>query len=147
MTGPAVTSDASEPASWAVVRLARTAMAEREYHGWTGAMEPRAYSVTGLDRYLQCPFKYFAASVLRLEEEPERRPGLTPLERGRFEHEVFQLFFERWDASGRGVITAWPPGDPLPGVPVGVGGHQRAVVVHRPGWLTPVHRWVVAGTG
>jgi CRISPR/Cas system-associated exonuclease Cas4 (RecB family) len=87
-----------------VVRQARTAIAERGYHGWTGAMEPRAYSVTGLDRYLQCPFKYFAASVLRLEEEPERRPGLTPLERGRFEHEVFQLFFERWDASGRGAI-------------------------------------------
>lgn len=104
MTVPAVTIDANEPASWGIVRQARTAIADRGYHGWTGVMEPRAYSVTALDRYLQCPFKYFAASVLRLEEEPERRPGLTPLERGRFEHEVFQLFFERWDAAGRGAI-------------------------------------------
>ena len=104
MTVPAVTIDADEPASWAVVRQARSPIADRGFHGWTGVLEPRAYSVTGLDRYLQCPFKYFAHSVLRLEEEPERRPGLTPLERGRFEHEVFQLFFERWDASGRGAI-------------------------------------------
>jgi RecB family exonuclease len=60
--------------------------------------------VTGIDRYLQCPFKYFAGSVLRLDEELDEQPGLTPLERGRFEHEVFQEFFARWHGAARGAI-------------------------------------------
>jgi ATP-dependent helicase/nuclease subunit B len=67
---------------------------------------PRLYSVTSLDRYRQCPFKYFAADVLALEEEPDDRPGLTVQERGQFVHEVFRAFFERWSATGQGAIDA-----------------------------------------
>jgi RecB family exonuclease len=89
---------------WAALREMRSDARDRAYHGWTGPVAPRAYSVTGIDRYLQCPFKYFAGSVLRLDEELDEQPGLTPLERGRFEHEVFQEFFARWHDAGRGAI-------------------------------------------
>ena len=40
------------------------------FHGAAGAVAPRAYSVTSLDRYRQCPFKYFAADVLRSRRSP-----------------------------------------------------------------------------
>jgi RecB family exonuclease len=93
-----------EMQAWATLRAARSDAGGREFHGWTGAIPPRAYSVTGIDRYLQCPFKYFASSVLRLDEEQNEQPGLTPLERGRFEHEVFQEFFARWHGAGHGAI-------------------------------------------
>lgn len=93
-----------EARAWAALRATRTNARERAYHGWTGAVPARAYSVTGIDRYLQCPFKFFAGSVLRLDEEVDEQSGLTPLERGRFEHEVFQEFFSRWHGAGQGAI-------------------------------------------
>ncbi|MGH7336957.1 MAG: PD-(D/E)XK nuclease family protein, partial [Myxococcota bacterium] len=62
--------------------------------------------------YQDCPFKFFAADVLRLEETPDDEPARSPRARGRFIHEVFQRFFAAWDArsagateSGRGTIT------------------------------------------
>ena len=64
-----------------------------------------AYSLSALERYQDCPFKFFAADVLRLEEAPEDESTLSPRARGRFIHEVFQRFFEAWDASGQGTIT------------------------------------------
>jgi ATP-dependent helicase/nuclease subunit B len=64
-----------------------------------------AYSLSALERYQDCPFKFFAADILRLEEAPEDESTLSPRARGRFIHEVFQRFFEAWDASGQGTIT------------------------------------------
>ena len=64
-----------------------------------------AYSLSALERYQDCPFKFFAADVLKLEEAPEDESTLSPRARGRFIHEVFQRFFEAWDASGHGTIT------------------------------------------
>jgi len=64
-----------------------------------------AYSLSALERYQDCPFKFFAADVLRLEEAPEDESTLSPRARGRFIHEVFQRFFEAWDGSGQGTIT------------------------------------------
>ena len=64
-----------------------------------------AYSLSALERYQDCPFKFFAADVLKLEEPPEDEPMLSPRARGRFVHEVCQRFFEAWDALGQGTIT------------------------------------------
>jgi len=79
--------------------------ADLAYHGTAGARSAAAYSVSSLERYLECPFKYFAAHVLRLPEERNDESGLTPQERGQFLHEVFERFFTEWQASGRGTIT------------------------------------------
>jgi ATP-dependent helicase/nuclease subunit B len=56
----------------------------------------RAFSLSGLERYQDCPFKYFAADVLRLEDLPEEEGALSPRARGRFIHEVFERFFKEW---------------------------------------------------
>ena len=63
------------------------------------------YSLSALERYLDCPFKFFAADVLRLEEPPEDDASVSPRARGRFIHEVLQRFFEAWDRAGAGPIT------------------------------------------
>ena len=74
--------------------------------GWTAPHRAPAYSLSALERYQDCPFKFFASDVLRLEEVPEDESTLSPRARGRFIHEVFQRFFEAWDARGAGAITA-----------------------------------------
>jgi RecB family exonuclease len=59
-----------------------------------------------VDRYVTCPFKYFAEYVLRLPEERDEVSGLTPLERGTLLHALFERFYGEWQASGRAAIDA-----------------------------------------
>jgi RecB family exonuclease len=99
---PLRTEDARE---WAARRWRRGPTTDR-YRGWTGAHRAPAYSLSALERYQDCPFKFFASDVLRLEEVPEDESILSPRARGRFIHEVFQRFFEAWDARGKGAITS-----------------------------------------
>ena len=86
-------------------RQTRPSQGEPRFHGSTTAHTPKAFSLSSLERYQDCPFKYFAADVLRLSEEPEDEPFLSPRARGRFVHEVFQRFFEAWDAQAARTIT------------------------------------------
>lgn len=81
----------------------RTDMPPRDdrHRGATSGHAADAFSLSALERYQDCPFKFFAADVLRLEEAPEDEPALSPKARGRFIHEVFQRFFEQW----KGTIT------------------------------------------
>jgi RecB family exonuclease len=60
-------------------------------------------SVSAVERYLECAFKYFAIHVLDLDEEPEDEDVMSPRARGVFIHQVFQTFFEEWGT--RGTIT------------------------------------------
>ena len=86
---------------WLQLRLARTDAADAAFHGTALAHAPRTHSVGAIELYTQCPFKYFARHVLRLEEETDEEEGLTPRERGIFIHEVFEAFFDRWGSGGR----------------------------------------------
>lgn len=95
-----------EAAAWLSLRTQRSAADEERYHGWAGARDAGVYAVSHVERYLECPFKYFAAYVLRLEEERDDESGLTPQERGQLLHAVFEAFFDRWRGAGRGAITA-----------------------------------------
>lgn len=73
-----------------------------------GVVEPRAlasFSPGGLEQYQDCPFKFFARRVLRLEEPPDDGSTLSPRARGRLIHDIFQRFFDAWDARGGGPIT------------------------------------------
>jgi ATP-dependent helicase/nuclease subunit B len=62
-------------------------------------------TVSALETYLDCPFKFFAQHVLRLEDEPEDEEVMDPKRQGRFLHEVFESFFKTWQASGERAIT------------------------------------------
>jgi ATP-dependent helicase/nuclease subunit B len=71
------------------------------------------YAVSRLERYLECPFKYFAAHVLRLDEERDEEAWMTPQERGQFVHQVFESFFGDWQRRGHGAITTANVGEAM----------------------------------
>ncbi len=102
--------DVSQPgpsgvaSQWLAVRLGRHAR-DADFHGFVGAEARGPYAVSSLERYLECPFKYFARRTLALEEEAEDARTLTPQQRGLFLHRVFEAFFARWQADGEGAIT------------------------------------------
>jgi RecB family exonuclease len=101
---------ADDQARWLVRRRARPALPDRAYGGFVAAQPPRAYRVSGVDRYIDCPFKYFSEAVLGLQEDRDELAGLTPLERGSLLHALFERFYDQWQAEGRGAITSevWP---------------------------------------
>jgi len=92
--------------AWADLRLSARGQPEPRFHGATDGHHARVYSLTSLERYLDCPFKFFAADVLRAEEPPDDQSAPSPRARGRFIHDVLQKFFEAWDRTGAGPITA-----------------------------------------
>jgi RecB family exonuclease len=95
-----------EAAGWLAFRQQLAPPASPQFHGAAGPCLPGTYAVSRIERYLECPFKYFAAHVLRLDEERDEESGLTPQERGRFLHGVFEAFFSEWHRAGRGAVTA-----------------------------------------
>ena len=101
----AAAAAAGEGAEWLAVRQARTPGTASRYRGAAGPRAPEAYAVSRVERYLECPFKYFAAHVLRLDEERDEESGLSPLERGQLLHGVFESFFAAWGARGHGAVT------------------------------------------
>ena len=90
---------------WLAIRQGRQRVPDEAFHGFVGAGARGPYAVSGLERYLECPFKYFARRTLALEEEAEVARTLTPQQRGLFLHRVFEAFFARWQADGEGAIT------------------------------------------
>lgn len=98
----AVSGDA---AAWLDQRCERSPAIGSEFHGHAGPSGPAAHTVTAIDRFLQCPFKYFAATILKLPEEVSDEPSMTPRAEGQFVHDVFRAFFDSWQSSGGGAIT------------------------------------------
>ena len=94
-----------DAAAWLAVRVARSDAAGSRFHGVAAPYLPATYSVSALERYLQCPFKFFSERVLKLEEDPEDEATLNAKELGIFVHEVFQRFFEEWNRRGQRAIT------------------------------------------
>ena len=92
--------------AWAAMRVADDARDRHMLRGEAGAWTMPRISVSRLETFLNCPFKFFSAHVLRLEEEPEDQPVQTPLERGRFLHDLWERFFAAWQERGHGRIDA-----------------------------------------
>jgi RecB family exonuclease len=102
-----VNLDALPPGAraWAEMRLSRTAAADLRYHGAAGPIGGREWSISGIETYLTCPFKFFAQRVLRLEEERSDEEVMDPRAQGQFVHEVFEEFFRLWQDRGHRNIT------------------------------------------
>jgi RecB family exonuclease len=91
---------------WAALRLRRTSDADSRYHGAVAAPADRTWSVSSLETYLGCPFRFFARHILRLKEEPEDEEIMDPRRQGEFVHGVFERFFEEWIGAGHREITS-----------------------------------------
>jgi RecB family exonuclease len=98
--------------SWLEARRDRPA-GDSAYAGVVGRRRPTEYRVSRVDRYLTCPFKYFASEILRLSEDRRVTSGLTPVERGLLLHSLFERFYAEWQASGHGAIAPDTLGEAL----------------------------------
>jgi RecB family exonuclease len=91
--------------TWAAARAAGRERDPARFTGEAGPWTLPRVSVSRLERYLKCPFQFYVANVLQVTEEPEDETARSPLERGRFLHELFETFFHEWQSRGRGRIT------------------------------------------
>jgi ATP-dependent helicase/nuclease subunit B len=96
-----------EPAerAWAELRIARSPADAPEFHGTVRAAPERTWAVSAIETYLDCPFRFFAQHVLKLQEEPEDEEVMDPRRQGQFVHDVFERFFSEWQAAGHRAIT------------------------------------------
>ena len=90
---------------WAELRVGRSAPDAPAFHGNVQGTSARAWSVSALETYLDCPFRFFAQHVLKLEEEPEDEEVMDPRRQGQFVHGVFEAFFAEWQGAGYRAIT------------------------------------------
>jgi RecB family exonuclease len=97
---------------WLTLRSARV-FDHARFRGHTGARAAATYAVSRMERYLECPFKYFATTILKLPEEREEQAWMTSQERGHFVHEVFESFFTEWQALGHAAITTSNVGEAI----------------------------------
>lgn len=95
-----------EARDWFELRTARTAADDAVFHGSTGPRAETTWSVSALETYIGCPFRFFAQHVLRLEEEPDDEEVMDPRRQGQFVHEVFESFFREWQEAGHREITS-----------------------------------------
>ncbi len=96
---------AAAPREWLALRKRRPDPSDRRYRGFVAPPAHRPYRISRVDRYVDCPFKFFSEDVLGLPEEREEMSGLTPLERGTLVHELFERFYRAWQAQGEDTIT------------------------------------------
>jgi RecB family exonuclease len=105
LEGTPVDAASTETRVWLALRVGRTPAEDAAFHGTTGPRPPRTWSVSALETYIGCPFKFFAQHVLRLEEEPDDEEVMDPRRQGQFVHEVFESFFKEWQDAGHRAIT------------------------------------------
>jgi ATP-dependent helicase/nuclease subunit B len=91
--------------SWAELRTGRSPAGAPDFHGVVRQAPVRAWSVSAIETYLDCPFKFFAQHVLKLEQEPEDEEVMDPRRQGKFVHDVFERFFREWQGAGHRAIT------------------------------------------
>ena len=94
-----------EARSWAELRTKRSPADAPDFHGTVRDIPARAWSVSAIETYLDCPFKFFAQHILKLEEEPEDEEVMDPRRQGQFVHNVFERFFAAWQSAGHRAVT------------------------------------------
>lgn len=104
LSGAAIKTHGASARLWLDLRIGRTSADAAIFHGAAGPPPPKTWSVSALETYLGCPFKFFAQHVLRLEEEPDDEEVMDPRRQGQFVHEVFETFFREWQEAGHREI-------------------------------------------
>jgi ATP-dependent helicase/DNAse subunit B len=72
------------------------------------SMRERAFSVSQLETYRRCPFKFLAQRLLLLEPAADLEESITPLERGAVLHDALFEFFVRRRDGGLPPIQQCP---------------------------------------
>jgi CRISPR/Cas system-associated exonuclease Cas4 (RecB family) len=86
-----------DAATWLSLRLATNDLSgSKRSFRHEDQSEGITFSPTRVERYLACPFKYFAGKELGLEEEREEFSRVSPLDRGTWLHKILQEFYRDW---------------------------------------------------
>ena len=100
-------SDFGTPSdSWLALRMSRTSRSDPSFHGAISRDDYQPYAISAIERYLRCPFTFFAYDVIGLKAEPEDSPIMTSVSRGRLLHEIFKGFFSAWTRQEGGPVTS-----------------------------------------
>jgi len=67
--------------------------------------EGAVFSVTALETYADCPFRFYLERVLGLAPLPPADPDLTAQERGSLVHRIAYRFYSSWKRDGNGAVT------------------------------------------
>jgi len=57
-----------------------------------------AFSISSLEEYADCPYKYFLNHILKLSVDPELELAITPIEMGNILHKTLYLFYSMLSA-------------------------------------------------
>lgn len=68
-----------------------------------GEHETRIFSISQIETYGKCPYRYFVERVLNLQGFEEIEELLTPIERGILYHEVLYEFYTEWKKLGKRI--------------------------------------------
>lgn len=68
-----------------------------------GEQGEKIFSISQLETYSKCPYRYFAERILSLREIEEIEELLTPIERGILYHEVLYEFYTKWRETGKSI--------------------------------------------
>ncbi|VAX24430.1 hypothetical protein MNBD_NITROSPINAE02-1113 [hydrothermal vent metagenome] len=63
------------------------------------------YSPTGLEKYGQCPFRYFGSAILKLGAVEEPRMEIDAMNAGSLSHSILELFYARLIKTGSLPVT------------------------------------------
>jgi RecB family exonuclease len=106
---------------------------------------PDPLSISALETALACPCRFYLNVLLGLEELPDLKPGLPPLERGSLIHKVLQTFTERFQSRLR-VAGVWDDAAAWQQLLEAVAEHQPQGH-HDPHWEAETARWLAEPGG
>lgn len=65
-----------------------------------------AYSISALEKYASCPYRFFAGNMLRLREVQDFEGSLSPLESGSLLHKILWRFYRELQDEQRDTLAA-----------------------------------------
>lgn len=63
--------------------------------GWLEIKLPSTWSASALNKYGECPFKFWLAQMVKVEPRKEPQPELSVLVRGKLYHKALELYYMR----------------------------------------------------
>lgn len=72
--------------------------------GWLEIKLPSTWSASALNKYGECPFKFWLAQMLKVEPRQEPQPELSVMMRGKLYHKALELYYS-WLYSEEAVPT------------------------------------------
>ena len=100
--------------------------------GWLSIKLPTTWSATALNRYGQCPFKFWMAQMLKVEPLQEPEAGLTIQFKGKLYHKALELYYSALYGGGEQVVLSEDVSEP-PFLPGSAGGLPASTEACSPG--------------